>query len=607
MEVLLQMSRVDLKEKLYVKKKPASGFDFDKLAGPLVNQIFSPTDLGRLYNIATSIKYSANIDKKYKEIDSIMKLRGFYKAHCGTNRAVYNNYEDKSFVAKVAVDKVALKDSPAEYLNQSLIKPFCCKIFDVDPTGVLATIERVNPITSLDEFYSLSPDIFNMMLHILGRCVVDDLGADKYMNYGLRQSSNGFTFGPVILDFPYVYELDGNKLICQKLINTPMGQMPCMGEIDYDESLSHLRCTKCGRKYTALDLRNDNKNVLVMYGDDIKGENTIMRTRIINRKTGKVILDTGLKSRTTITKEEFDSIPVLANNNDTVRIVAKSRFNKYPPMKKAREEHYSKLQMDYHNKIQDEKLSEELKADRKIAINANKQSTNSTVVKNAVITNGSSSVNESTVERHLVINTLVKKNPVEETVEEMVAPVEEVAIETKAEETENESKTEEEVAEETASEDNDGTDIASYRQTCDVSDGEDDYSVEESTDDIDEEAVEESDNIIHTADYVTSMDEVEHVSEDASEESVDEEVEVTAEQSADEEEAIDNTITEGTVINEQTDLWQGYNYNEYMQSSGKNQRANRRKQNQNKKFNKHGNNKKGKGYNKFDDEDINNY
>ena len=594
------MSRVDLKEKLYVKKKPASGFDFDKLAGPLVNQIFSPNDLSRLYNIATSIKYSANIDKKYKEIDSIMKLRGFYKAHCGTNRAVYNNYEDKSFVAKVAVDKVALKDSPAEYLNQWLIKPFCCKIFDVDPTGVLATIERVNPITSLDEFYSLSPDIFNMMLHVLGRCVVDDLGADKYMNYGLRQSTNGFTFGPVILDFPYVYELDGSKLICQKPINTPMGPMPCMGEIDYDESLSHLRCTKCGRKYTAMDLRNDNKNVLIMYGDDIKGE-SIMRTRIINRKTGKIILDTGLKSRTTITKEEFDSIPVMANNNDSVRIVAKSRFNKYPPMKKAREEHYSKLQMDYHNKMQDEKMSEELKADRKIAINADKQS-DSTVVKNAVITNASSYTDSSVVERHLVINTLVKnpiegpvkETPVEDIVEDTVVPTEEVAIESEVEETETESNVEDTVEseEETSSEVSTNEEVE-----------------KEPTED---NSVDESIRITREADYITSMDEVEHTTEDDSEEeytngSVDEEVGVTAEQSATEEDTVDNSITDDTVINEQTDLWQGYNYNEYMQSSGKSQRANRRKQNQNKKFNKHGNNKKGKGYNKFDDEDINNY
>ena len=599
MEVLLQMSRVDLKEKLYVKKKPASGFDFDKLAGPLVNQIFSPNDLSRLYNIATSIKYSANIEKKYKEIDSIMKLRGFYKAHCGTNRAVYNNYEDKSFVAKVAVDKVALKDSPAEYLNQWLIKPFCCKIFDVDPTGVLATIERVNPITSLDEFYSLSPDIFNMMLHVLGRCVVDDLGADKYMNYGLRQSTNGFTFGPVILDFPYVYELDGSKLICQKPINTPMEPMPCMGEIDYDESLSHLRCTKCGRKYTAMDLRNDNKNVLIMYGDDIKGE-SIMRTRIINRKTGKVILDTGLKSRTTITKEEFDSIPVIANNNDSVRIVAKSRFNRYPPMKKVREEHYSKLQMDYHNKMQDEKMSEELKADRKIAINANKQST-STVTKNAVITNTSSSVDDATVERHLVINTLVKnpieepvkKTPVEDTIEDSVAPVDEVTIESEVEETETESNVEDttESEEETSSEETTTEEVE-----------------EEPTED---NSAEESIRIIREADYVTNIEEVEHTTDkevdEPTEESVDKEIEVTAEQSATEEETADNSITDGSVINEQTDLWQGYNYNEYMQSSGKSQRANRRKQNQNKKFNKHGNNKKGKGYNKFDDEDINNY
>jgi hypothetical protein len=347
-----------------------------------------------------------------------------------------------------------------------------------------------------------------------------------------------------------------------------------------------------------MDLRNDNKNVLIMYGDDIKGE-SIMRTRIINRKTGKVILDTGLKSRTTITKEEFDSIPVIANNNDSVRIVAKSRFNKYPPMKKAREEHYSKLQMDYHNKMQDEKMSEELKADRKIAINANKQT--STVTKNAVITNTSSYAESSAVERHLVINSLVKnpveepvkETPVEDIVEDTVAPVDEDVIESEVEETETESNVEDttEPKEETSSEETANEEVE-----------------EEPTED---NSAEESIRIIREADYVTNIEEVEHTTdkeaEDTTEESIDEEVEVTAEQSATEEDTVDNSITDGSVINEQTDLWQGYNYNEYMQSSGKSQRANRRKQNQNKKFNKHGNNKKGKGYNKFDDEDINNY
>ena len=40
------------------------------------------------------------------------------------------------------------------------------------------------------------------------------------MNYGLREG-----FGPVLLDYPYVFELDGRKLIC----NVPE---PLLGNVE---------------------------------------------------------------------------------------------------------------------------------------------------------------------------------------------------------------------------------------------------------------------------------------------------------------------------------------------------------------------------------------
>ena len=164
------MSRVSLIEQLYVKRKSALEFNYDALTAPPIRSIFTQQDIDELYRIATSLKYSANMEKKYELIDAIMKARGFKKAHSGTNRVVYNFLENPTFVAKVALDKVGLRDSPAEYKNQEFFKPFCCKIFEVVPTGVLAFVERVNPITSLEEFQSISDDIFNMMItKIIGK------------------------------------------------------------------------------------------------------------------------------------------------------------------------------------------------------------------------------------------------------------------------------------------------------------------------------------------------------------------------------------------------------------------------------------------------------
>ena len=66
-----------------------------------------------------------------------------------------------------------------------------------------------------------------------------------------------------IVDFPYAYELDGGKLICQHVM--PDGKV-CGGEIDYDEGFNHLICTKCGTEYFARDLakKGDNKKILVV-------------------------------------------------------------------------------------------------------------------------------------------------------------------------------------------------------------------------------------------------------------------------------------------------------------------------------------------------------
>ena len=99
------MSRSSLIEQLTIKRKSALEFEYDKLWAPPIMSIFTPQDIQELIKIATSIRYNGNINKKYELIDAIMKRRGFRKAHCGTNRVVYNFLESPTFVAKVAVDK----------------------------------------------------------------------------------------------------------------------------------------------------------------------------------------------------------------------------------------------------------------------------------------------------------------------------------------------------------------------------------------------------------------------------------------------------------------------------------------------------------------------
>lgn len=224
-------------------------FNYDKLKAPPIGYFFNEFDLRRLYEIATSLRYSAKPQVRYQEIDNIMKSRGFVKLSAGTNRVVYKCIEDDTFVAKVASDAVGINDNPKEFVNQFYLKPFCAKTFEVSPNGVMAFSERLNPITNREEFLSVAEDIFTLITEfIIGEGVMDDIGTKYFMNYGFRRG-----FGPAVLDYSTYYKLDGNKLYCNKPDNNKIeGQ--CLGLIDYDAGYNNLVCTRCGKVYRAHEL-----------------------------------------------------------------------------------------------------------------------------------------------------------------------------------------------------------------------------------------------------------------------------------------------------------------------------------------------------------------
>ena len=344
------------------KNKSALEFDYDKLWAPPILSLFTPNDINELKSIATSLRYNGNISKKYEMIDAVMRRRGFRKAHSGTNRVVYNFLESTSFVAKVAIDRVGMTDSPAEFRNQQYFKPFCCKIFEVDPSGVIAFVERVNPISSIEEFISVADDVFNMMVtKIIGKYVVDDLGTRTYMNFGIRQNSNGYTFGPVIIDFPYVYEIDGAKLFCcHKIVNKETGKIePCNGEIDYKPGFNGLYCTKCGREYRAMDLAKETTDVKFSFDstdDDVKKIKYKMRAMIMDGD--KIVVDSGRSSKYYIGRKEFES---MYSSNDLPKVfdVEETIKSKFKTSKQTRDIYYSALQRQYYSHMYAKRMEEE--------------------------------------------------------------------------------------------------------------------------------------------------------------------------------------------------------------------------------------------------------
>lgn len=262
------MANIGVMDILRAKRMSPLEFNFDNLWIPPMNYFLSFQDIENLRKIATSLKLSSKIDKKYEMIDNIMRNRGFKRFSAGTNRVVYSFLEDDRFLVKIAVDRVGMQDNPMEYKNQFLLKPFVTKMFYTSPCGTVGFSERVLPIKNKEEFKEIADDVFEILVNkILGKYVVEDVGTKFFMNWGIRLG-----YGPVLLDYPYVYKLDGGKLYCSK--QDPRTGGYCNGEIDYDEGFNHLVCTKCGKVYLATDLRDNKENnkIIIKGGSQMKVE-----------------------------------------------------------------------------------------------------------------------------------------------------------------------------------------------------------------------------------------------------------------------------------------------------------------------------------------------
>ena len=238
-------------QRIRTKAMTADMFEYEKLTCPYsLSQLFTYNDIWELYEIANSVKLASKPSEKAKRIDVIMKSRGFEKLQPGTNRVCYRFIEDSSFVVKVAFTSTGLKDNPAEFINQRYLEPFCTKVFECAPNGVVATFERVHAIKNREEYYTIRNEVFDLITQFILKngMLMEDIGSWYFMNVGVRPG-----FGPVYLDFSFLYLLDDKKIYCTKPDNNSYTGL-CEGEIDYDPGFNFLYCTKCGAKYKAIEL-----------------------------------------------------------------------------------------------------------------------------------------------------------------------------------------------------------------------------------------------------------------------------------------------------------------------------------------------------------------
>lgn len=199
--------------------------------------------------ITSSVKYMNKPAKKMELVNNILAPYGFKPLASGTNRRSFYCEYDPSIIVKLGSDIVGREDNKSEFVLQHTLKPYVPKIYDIFPSGVLCLEERVEPLTEKEFKLNHSKFVFDCIFFILSKgYIMEDVGTNFFKNWGVRM--NG---GPVILDFPYLYEVDYNKLKCDFVDSNGIR---CNGYLDYnyDTGMNEIICLKCGRRYSAKSL-----------------------------------------------------------------------------------------------------------------------------------------------------------------------------------------------------------------------------------------------------------------------------------------------------------------------------------------------------------------
>ena len=336
------MRNSDIAALYFRRRLEDGGFDWEHFTHAPISSYISLPEIQYFDHIATSAKLAGK-SKRYKidMMSEVLRPKGFIYMTAGTNRVVFRNDYDQSFLLKIGFDSTGINDSLREFHNQEVLKPFVPKVFDVSARGTIGLVERVHPILNRAEFASVAGQIFDILnKKILGKYVLEDIGTDFFKNWGLRDG-----FGPALLDYPYVYEIDGSKLVCNKPL--PDGTL-CKGFIEYDEGFNTLVCELCGRRHTAKSLAKNNGAILITkdYLTQQRGRRTMQLPKVqIKRSDGStygddlsvnVKEDVVMKRHTTYSKELKVNIN-FGHNRDKIMAQAensKYRSNSFQPQQK---------------------------------------------------------------------------------------------------------------------------------------------------------------------------------------------------------------------------------------------------------------------------------
>ena len=233
-----------------VTKNPlikARNFNWNGLTRPPIVSYIPQNVINDITQLTHDPKLMNNPSKKYKLMNQALATVRFRPLASGTNRRAFYCEYDPGVILKIGSDRVGRSDNISEFYLQQKLKPFCCKIYDVLPNGVMSLMERGETMKLADFRSKWAKEIYDLiMMFLYNDCVLEDIGGNFYKNWAVR-----LDFGPILVDFPYLYRLDWSKLQCIHV--DPLTGKRCDGELDYDydKGMSEIVCEKCGSRYSA--------------------------------------------------------------------------------------------------------------------------------------------------------------------------------------------------------------------------------------------------------------------------------------------------------------------------------------------------------------------
>ena len=287
-------------------------FDWNQLVKPSMLFYIPQRGIDEIYNITTEPRLMNNGKKKFELMNQALQQYGFFPLASGTNRRTFYCEYDPTIILKIGSDKIGRSDNISEYWMQQLLKPYCYKMYEVHPSGVIALGERVETMNEKDFKSKWAGEIFDLIMNLMySGYMLEDVGGNYFKNWGVRVG-----FGPVLVDFPYVYKIDWSKLRC---IAKDTNGIQCGGGLDYDyqKGMSEIVCTKCGKRYAANYLAKlGNDSVLKIYGKGKVFNMTNNNGLQFTIKRGSKVIHSSY-NEVTSRKEINDNAPIITIRKQT--------------------------------------------------------------------------------------------------------------------------------------------------------------------------------------------------------------------------------------------------------------------------------------------------